>query len=126
MPRNEEIINTDGAISQEQAADILSPIQIIHQGALSLEDIPQQNSSSAPTYIAATEVVAIKKGAKRFHIQQLFFEQDRFSSMVMSKAKISFFLFVVVLCSVFHSNKLMNSKKTFELGYIPEVCFLGF
>ena len=62
VPRNEEIMNGEGAITQDQAADILSPIQIIHPGALSLDDLPQQNSSSAPTYLTTTEVVAIKKG----------------------------------------------------------------
>ena len=68
VPRNEEIINGEGAISQDQAADILSPIQIIHPGTLTLDEIPQQNSSSTPTYITATEVVAIKKGNLYFEV----------------------------------------------------------
>ena len=66
VPRQDELLTAEG-ISQEQAAEMLSsPIQIIHQGSLSLEDIshPQQNSSSTPSYITTAEVVTIKKGKK--------------------------------------------------------------
>ena len=59
--RQEELLSTD-EISQNQSAEILSPIQIIHQSALSLDDLAQsqQNESSDPSYVT-TEVVTIKK-----------------------------------------------------------------